>query len=304
MRMTHQYGKGVDIELRHLRCFVGVVDTGTFTDAGIQLGISQTAVSRNVAALETALGVRLLRRTTRSTELTPAGERVIRYARRALTVVSDLRQEASACTDTVRMGYAWSALGKHTPELQRRWAVSFPHLELRLIRTNTPTAGLSDGTTDLSILRRTPDLTALDVEVIGSEKRYCAMSIEDPLASKRSVTLTEIATRPVAIDQRTGSTRLDLWPEGKQPQKTINTDDVDDWLTVIGSSRARGITAESTAHQYRRHGVVYRPVRDVTPVRVYAAWLKTDPPQALRDAISLLQEIYGQQPRGTGSNGI
>jgi DNA-binding transcriptional LysR family regulator len=293
----------MDVELRHLRSFVEVIDTGTFTDAGIQLGISQTAVSRNVAALEAALGVRLLHRTTRSTELTPAGERVIRYARRALMVISDLRQEASACTDTVRMGYAWSALGRHTPELQHRWAVQFPHLELRLIRSNTPTAGLSDGTSDLSILRRTPDLAALDVELIGSEKRYCAMSVEDPLAGKRSVTLTEIATRPVAIDQRTGSTRLDLWPEGKQPQKTINTDDVDDWLTVIGSGKARGITAESTTHQYRRQGVVYRPVRDATPVPVYAAWLKTDPPQALEDAIALLRDIYGQQSHGTGSSG-
>ena len=37
----------MDLELRHLRCLVAIVDSGTFTDAAIELGISQAAVSRN-----------------------------------------------------------------------------------------------------------------------------------------------------------------------------------------------------------------------------------------------------------------
>ncbi len=282
----------MDVELRHLRSLVGVIDAGSFTDAGIELGISQTAVSRNVAALELALGARLLHRTTRSVELTAAGEHVIRHARRALSVVADLRQEALAGGGTVRIGYAWSALGRHTPEFQRGWAVAFPHSELRLIRTNTPTAGLIEGTSDLAILRRVPDTAAFDLVLIGVEKRYCAMAVGDSLAGRRSVTLAQVATCPLAIDHRTGSTRLDLWPDGQQPQETIPTEDVDDWLTVIGSGKARGITAESTAHQYRRQGLIYRPVRDVSPVPVYAAWTRTDPPAARQEIITLLAGLY------------
>ena len=38
----------MDLELRHLRCLVAIVDSGTFTDASIELGISQAAVSRNL----------------------------------------------------------------------------------------------------------------------------------------------------------------------------------------------------------------------------------------------------------------
>jgi DNA-binding transcriptional LysR family regulator len=282
----------VDVELRHLRSLVSVVDAGTFTDAGIELGISQTAVSRNVAALESILGVRLLHRTTRSVDLTPAGERVLRHARRALAVVADLRQEALAGVNTIRIGYAWSALGKHTPEFQRRWAAALPQHELRLIRTNTPTAGLNEGTSDLVILRRIPDTTSLDSALIGVEKRYCAMSVDDTLATKRTVTLAQVAAAPLAIDHRTGSTRLDLWPDGGQPQHTIPTDDVDDWLTVISSGKARGVTAESTAHQYRRQGLTYRAVRDSAPVPVYAAWAKSNPPAMLQDIIALLAGLY------------
>lgn len=284
------------MELRHLRSLASVVDSGTFTDAGIELGISQTAVSRNIAALESVLGVRLLHRTTRSVELTPAGERVLRHARRALAVVADLRQEALTGVSTIRIGYAWSALGKHTPEFQRRWAAALPHHELRLVRTNTPTAGLNEGTSDLVILRRVPEAVNLELALIGAEKRYCAMSVDDPLVTKRTVTLAQVAESALAVDHRTGSTQLDLWPEHGRPHRTIPTNDVDDWLTLISSGAARGVTAESTAHQYRRQGLTYRRVRDAPPVPIYVGWERTDPPAILREVITLLANLY-QPPR-------
>lgn len=281
------------LELRQLRCLVAVIEAGTFTDAAIDLRVSQAAVSRNVAALEEALGVRLIHRTTRSVELTSAGERTIRHARRILAAMEDLERDANAGGSTVRIGYAWSALGKHTAEFQRRWAASYPASELRLIRTNTPTAGLAEGTSDFAILRRVPDTTTVELVLVGTEKRYCAMSAGDPLAGKRSVTLAQVAQRTLALDLRTGSTQLDLWPEGERPPSTVSIEDVDDWLTVIGSGKARGITAESTAHQYRRPGVVYRPVRDAPPVPVYAAWSRKDPPAQRKEVMELLAGLYG-----------
>src|SRR5260370_13079415 len=70
----------MNIELRQLRCLVAVAEAGSFTDAAIDLGISQAAASRSVATLESALGVRLLRRTTREVSLTAAGSPVLPHA--------------------------------------------------------------------------------------------------------------------------------------------------------------------------------------------------------------------------------
>lgn len=283
----------MDVELRQLRCLVAVVEEGTFTDAAIELRMSQAAVSRNIAALEQTLGARLVERTTRSVGLTPTGERVLAKARRLLSLLAELEQEAREGTGKVRIGYAWSALGEHTTEFQRRWAATFATTELQLIRSNTPTAGLSDGTTDFAILRRLPEAAAVGHVRIGAEKRYCAMSSDDPLASKRSVTLAQIAGRPLAMDARTGSTTLELWPEEAGPREIVPIHDIDDWLNVISSGKARGITAESTAHQYRRRGVVYRPVRDAPPVPVYAAWSTKDPPRERDRIVELLAGLYG-----------
>lgn len=281
---------------------MAVAEEGTFTDAGISLGVSQAAVSRNIAALESLLGSRLIHRTTRSVSLTETGERALAHARRVLAAVVGLEQAARG-GGTLRLGYAWSALGRHTTELQRRWVAECPETELELVMSNSPTAGLLEGASDLAILRRVPVARRLELQRIGAEKRFCAMAADDPLAAKRSVGLAQIADKPLAIDARTGSTTLELWPEEIRPAKTVEIHSVDDWLTVIGSGKARGVTAESTAHQYRRSGVVYRPVRDAPLVPVHAAWLKGELPSAGKRLIGLLEELYGSGERGEGRHG-
>ena len=83
----------MDVEPGQLRSLVAVVEQGTFTDAAIALGVSQAAVSRSVARLETVLGVRLFRRTSREVTLTAAGSRVLPHARQLL------REQLHLCFD-------------------------------------------------------------------------------------------------------------------------------------------------------------------------------------------------------------
>src|SRR5262249_35781477 len=110
----------MSIELRQLRCLIAIAEAGSFTDAAIDLGISQAAASRTLASLESALGGRPLRRTTREVTLTAAGGRVLAHARRALAAAEDVVREAAAGPARLRIGYAWSAMGRHTTPFQRR----------------------------------------------------------------------------------------------------------------------------------------------------------------------------------------
>lgn len=70
-----------------LRLFVRVVDTGSFSAAAAEAGLAQSAASRAIAALESALGAKLLHRTTRSLSLTEAGQ--LAYDR-ALAVAAEV----------------------------------------------------------------------------------------------------------------------------------------------------------------------------------------------------------------------
>jgi len=75
--------------LDQLRTFAAVADKASFAEAARALGISPTAASRGVADLEEALGVALLRRTTRSVALTPEGAAYLERCRHAIEELDD-----------------------------------------------------------------------------------------------------------------------------------------------------------------------------------------------------------------------
>ena len=286
----------MDVELRQLRCLVAIADAGTFTDAGIELGISQAAVSRNLLALERALGVRLLHRTSRTVTPTTAGVHVLAQARQILAAVANLVSEATTGHTALRVGHAWSAMGRHTREFQRRWAAAHPETDLQLVRVNSPTGGLAEGLCDVAVLRSLVRDGAFasarfDSAVVGWERRYLAVAADDPWARRRSVALAEVAGRTVLIDRRTGTTSAELWPPDGQPV-LLDTRDIDDWLAIIAAGGGVGITPEGTTGQYRRDGVVFRPLRDAPPIAVRLYWRRHDPHPATFAAVALLTALY------------
>jgi DNA-binding transcriptional LysR family regulator len=285
------YALVMDLELRHLRCLVAIVDSGTFTDAAIELGISQAAVSRNLIALERVLGVRLLHRTSRTVTPTTAGVHVLAQARQVLAAAENLVAEATTGHTRLRIGHAWSAMGRHTREFQRRWAAAYPDVELQLIRTNSATGGLAEGLCDMAVLRTAADAGHFASAIVGHERRFCALAADDPWARRRSIRLDEIPQRTVLIDRRTGTTTPDLWPAAGRPQ-VRETRDIDDWLAIIAAGGGIGITPEGTTTQYRRDGVVFRPVRDAPPIAVYMIWRQHDPHPSTHAAVALLAELY------------
>ncbi len=75
------------MDLNDIPVFLKVAEAGSFTAAARALGLPKTTVSRRVARLEAAIGVRLLHRTTRSLSLTDAGRRYFEDCSEALAAV-------------------------------------------------------------------------------------------------------------------------------------------------------------------------------------------------------------------------
>ncbi|MFF8458441.1 LysR family transcriptional regulator [Streptomyces albidoflavus] len=284
-----------NLELRHLRCLVAIVDTGSFTDAAIELGISQAAVSRTLLSLEQTLGVRLLHRTSRNVSPTTAGVQVLPRARHLLAEADNLVHEATTGHTRLRIGHAWSAMGAHTREFQRRWQERYPDVALHLIRHNSPTGGLAEGLCDLAVVRTAIDAHRYAHTVVGHERRYVALASDDPWARRRSIPLDEIRHRTLVVDRRTGTTTARLWPDAERPALE-HTHDIDDWLAAIATGRYVGVTPHATATQYRRDGITYRPVRDASPVPVHLIWRRHDPHPATHAAAALLTDLYAGHP--------
>ena len=84
-----------------MRTVVEVARTESITAAAHTLGLTQSAVSRTVAELETALGQRLFERSSRGTQITDAGRRLVARAKRLLADVDDLIDDISTASQHV-----------------------------------------------------------------------------------------------------------------------------------------------------------------------------------------------------------
>lgn len=121
-------------ELEGLRLFVEVVDSGGFNRAASRLGLSKSVVSRRIAQIESALGARLLSRTTRGISLTDAG---VEFKARAERILSDYDEAREAVAlrggevvGLLRLSVPLSFGVRHVAPVLADLAARHPRLEL------------------------------------------------------------------------------------------------------------------------------------------------------------------------------
>lgn len=144
-----------DLSLAQLRCFVAVVSAGSFAEAGRRLGMATSAVSRTIARLEAARGVKLLHRSTHALSLTKDGELLIDVAREAMAGVDRVEaalgdMAAGGAAGRVRIAapvaFARHCLVPLLPDFVRA------HPDIRLdLRASSAMADLADAGIDLAL---------------------------------------------------------------------------------------------------------------------------------------------------------
>lgn len=83
------------VKLSQMRALMSVAATGSFSEAALQLNVSQSTVSHSIASLEDALGVELIHRGRQRASLTPVGAAIFEQARQVLSLVDDMGQAAA-----------------------------------------------------------------------------------------------------------------------------------------------------------------------------------------------------------------
>ncbi|GAA0579129.1 LysR substrate-binding domain-containing protein [Streptomyces crystallinus] len=144
--------------LAQLRAFAAVAEHLHFRDAAAAIGMSQPALSGAVSALEEALGVQLLERTTRRVLLSPAGERLAVRAKAVLDAVGALIEEAEAVrapfTGVLRLGVIPTVAPYLLPTVLRLVHERYPELDLQVHEEQTSSLldGLAAGRLDVLLL--------------------------------------------------------------------------------------------------------------------------------------------------------
>lgn len=145
--------------VEHLRSFLAVAQSLSFTRAAANLGMAQPTVSQHVRKLEAATGRPLLVRDTRSVTLTADGEAMAEFAR---TIISAHEQAADYFTGSrlrgrLRFGVTDDVALTQVPTVLRDFRKLYPGINLALTVAQTPT------------LRRRVESGHLDVALVKSE---------------------------------------------------------------------------------------------------------------------------------------
>ncbi len=118
--------------IRELRTLVAVARRGSFAAAGEQVGLTQSAVSAQIRALERSVGVELFQRTPRAAHLNEAGRQAVRTAEQILALFDGIGQGDSP-RGRLRIGAVNTAQTRLLPEVLKRLAEQAPHIEPQVV---------------------------------------------------------------------------------------------------------------------------------------------------------------------------
>lgn len=164
-----------------LRVFKRVAESGSFSAIAREMGTTQPAVSRQIAALESHLGVRLLHRTTRSLTLTEDGRDLLAHADRVLGAVEETLASVggrrSNPSGLVRIGSSTSFGRLHVAPRLATLLDRYPELHVELCLSDSPVDLVHEGL-DVSVrIGAVPD-SSLIARRVGLTKRVCVASAE------------------------------------------------------------------------------------------------------------------------------
>ena len=138
--------------------FLKAVEQGSLTRAAVELGVTQSAVSHMIGALEEELGFSLLKRGRSGARATAEGERVLPAIRGMLNSREQLEQTAAAIRGldcgTVRIGTFTSVAVHWLPGMIKRFQADYPNVELKLMNGDYHDVEqwLADGSCDLGFI--------------------------------------------------------------------------------------------------------------------------------------------------------
>ncbi|GAA1943325.1 LysR family transcriptional regulator [Kitasatospora viridis] len=250
----------MEMTLAGLRVLREVAERGTFTAAADALGYTQSAVSRQVAALEQATGARLFDRYPGGVRLTGPGRALLRHAVVALDAVAAADRELSGAQAAergrVRLGFFPMAGAVIVPRALAMLRQDHPHLQVTTREGTTPALvrALRSGTLDLALLtsrppHRSPDTDAppLSVEPLLETQLAVAVPAGSPFAERGSISVEELAAAPwIASPGTPDEPLLGIWPGLPGRPEVRHT--ARDWLTKLQLVAAgAGITTATPA---------------------------------------------------------
>jgi len=232
------------LEVRHLLLVQAVAETGSLTQAGERLHLTQSALSHQLVDLERRLGTKLFHRVSKRMRLTPAGDRVLASAERVLQELENAEEELRLLAGERRgllrismecyTGYHW------LPELLQRFRKRHPGVDVRIDANATYRIldALHEGSIDLALVSCSLDDRRIRTTPLFEDEIVAVMSLSHPLARQEFVTAADLAEETMLtypVFEKSSVYREVFAPAGIKPKSAMQLQ-----LTEAAVELARG----------------------------------------------------------------
>src|SRR6202030_2959083 len=297
---------GLEMELRHLRYFVAVAETESLTLAAkSKLHTSQPSLSRQLRDLEEEIGAKLMTRTARGVELTPAGRAFLDHARGGLLQVDAAGEAARRAVHPAKPCFSMGFLTGHEltwmPEALRILRDELPNIDVMISSQYSPllAEGLSKGKIDAAFLRKEramPDLAFRLlvkeplVVVLPSDHRLAALKTIRPRDIKGEKFVNVSGTAPVlrvVIDDYLKRSGINITPDHEADHLAMG-------MSLIASTRGVGLLP-AYAQNFLPRSVTSRPLKGDTPtIDLVLGYKKSNQSPILKLLLSRLDELVAR----------
>lgn len=305
-----------DVTLEGLRVCREVALHGSFSAAARSLGYSQPAVSRQIAAMEAALGYRLFARAVRGVTVTPAGAVVVEHAARIIGATGALRHDLDGLGERlagrVAVGAFPAAMSVLVPRAVARLAVDYPALVVTLAEASSRAlvGDVRAGRLDIAVIATGPGLPDYGLDGLTPHRIYAGdMCVAVPsghrLAATSRVAVGELAGESwIAGAGSAGDPQFTAWPTLADPIIRYRVVGWPARLGLVAAGLGVCLMPELAALSVPR-GVTTVGVDDPSwPGRASVALTAAGPGEKVRAVIAALRAVAAElQPSSRSSPG-
>lgn len=266
------------MDIAALRALIAVAETGSFSRAAEQLFMTQPAISKRIAALESELDVVLIDRLGRNTRLTEAGETLLVSAHRIVAEIANSREQVRALKHEVggRLRLATSHhIGIHRlPPILKAYTQACPAVDLDLMFMDSEQASdqVANGAIELAIVTL-PESPPENIEsrLVWNDPLVIVCAPEHPLnkmgksdKKKRPLTANHLAQYPAVLPARGTVTRSILFDAIAHHDITINTALETNYLETIKMMVSVGLGWSALPSNMVDEAIVAIPINGLT----------------------------------------
>jgi DNA-binding transcriptional LysR family regulator len=230
------------MNLDYLRTLISIVEEGSLSAAARARRISQPAVTKQLQRLEADLGLSLLvRGPRRRADLTPAGERVVAFARQTLARLEDLEQELGALKDVGRGTLVLAAStipGEYLlPALLAEFRRQYPAVKVELAITDTDAVAekLLADEVDVGMVGSHLRRPGLRLECLLGDEIVLAVPPGHAFARRKRVGVEELRGQPLILREEGSGTRRSVEDSLAAAGFDLPQEDV---ALILGSTQA------------------------------------------------------------------